>query len=132
MDEEFDNALKLEVLMAALREDHGASKDLLNQLAKMLSGAYPSGTTITRGGWFMSSDRPVNDLMVRFDEWQFQIVREKHGSFTAREMKLVRGVSLKTSEISVDECINKILAEMMRLSEKNSQTKDALKKFVVG
>ncbi|HEY9785907.1 MAG TPA: hypothetical protein V6D17_10930 [Candidatus Obscuribacterales bacterium] len=131
MDEE-DSALKLEVLTAALRADHGESKDLLEHLAKMLGGAYASGTTITRGGWFMSSNRPVQELTVRFDEWQFQIVREKHGTFTAREMKLVRGVALKTAEISMDECIERILREMMKLAEKNMQTRDALKKFVVG
>lgn len=132
MDEDLNDAMKLEVLTAALRADHGASKDLLEQLARMLSGAYPSGTTIKRGGWFMSSERPVQDLSVRFDEWQFQITREKHGSFTCREMKLVRGVALKTDQISMDDCIKKILGEMIKLSEKNGQTHEALKRFVVG
>jgi hypothetical protein len=132
MQEELDPALQFEVLAAKLKGDHGASGDMLEYLAKMLESSYEGGTKVTRGGWFMSKSRPVEELTVRFDEWQFQISRAKHGSLSARSMKLVRGVALKTNEIGMDECIEEIIKEVMKLAQKNAQTRDALNKFVSG
>lgn len=132
MQEELDPALQFEVLAAKLKGDHGASGDMLEYLAKMLESSYEGGTKITRAGWFMSKSRPVEELTVQFDEWQFQITRSKHGSITARSKKLVRGVALKTNEIGMDECIEEILKEVTKLAQKNAQTKDALNKFISG
>ena len=132
-DDNFDNsAMQFEVLAANLKADHGASGDLLEHLAKMLEASYAGGTKISRAGWFMSSKRPVEDLVVRFDDFQFQITRHKHGSVTARTSKLVRGVALKNTDISMEQCIDDILKELVKLGEKNAATRSALDKFVSG
>ena len=130
--DDFDQALQLDVLAASLRSDTAQSKDMLEQLAKMLQAAVPDGVTIARGGWFMSKERPIEELNVKFDDYQYQIVRQKHGSMIARSMKLVRGVVLKTNEVSVEKCIEDILASLKDMSEKNAQTRRALNKFVLG
>jgi hypothetical protein len=130
--DDFDQALQLDVLAASLRSDSAQAKDMLEQLARMLQAAVPEAVTIERGGWFMSKDRPIQELNVTFDDFQFQIVRQKHGSMTASSKKLVRGVVLKTNEISVEKCIEEILAGLKEMSEKNAQTRRALNKFVLG
>lgn len=130
--DDFDQALQLDVLAASLRSDTAQSTDMLEQLARMLQAAVPEAVTIERGGWFMSKERPLQELNVRFDDFQYQIVRQKHGSVTASAKKLVRGVVLKTNDISVEECIEKILASLKEMSEKNAQTRRALNKFVLG
>ncbi len=132
MSDELNPAIQFEVLAARLKEDHGASVDLLEMLARMLESSYSGGTKVTRGGWFMSKERPVEELSVRFDEWQFQIIRAKHGTVNASSKKLVRGVALKTNEISLEQCIDEIIKEIVKLSEKNSQTRAALDKFITG
>jgi hypothetical protein len=131
-EDDFDQALQLDVLAASLRADTVQSADLLEQLARMLQAAVPEAVTIKRAGWFMSKERPIEELDVIFDDYQYQIVREKHGSMTARSMKKVRGVVLKTTEISVEECIEDILGALKEMSEKNAQTRRALNKFVLG
>jgi hypothetical protein len=125
-------AMQFEVLAAKMRADHGASGDLLEFLAKMLESSYAGGTKVSRGGWFLSGNRPVQELLVTFDEWQFQITREKHGTVNARSKKLVRGVALKTNDINMDQCIEEVLKELVKLSQKNAQTRSALDKFVSG
>jgi hydrogenase maturation factor HypE len=130
--DDFDQALKLDVLAASLRADTLQSADLLEQLARMLQAAVPESVEISRGGWFLSKDRPIEELTVKFDEYQYQIVKQKHGSVTARSMKVVRGVVLKTTEIPVEKCIEEILAELERMAAKNAQTRRALNKFVLG
>lgn len=132
MEEDLDQALQVDVLAATLRSEHKQSADLLEFLAKMLESALPDSVTITRDGWFMSKSRPVKDLTVKFDEYQYQLVRERHGSFSARSMKLVRGVVLKTTEIPVDQCIDEIVGELVKLTEKNAAARRALNRFVLG
>lgn len=133
MDDELENrTLQFEVLAATLRADQNASGDRLEDLAKMLESSYAAGTKVTRGGWFMSAKRPVEDLVVRFDDYQFQITRQKHGTMTARSSKLVRGVALKNNDITMEQCIDDILKELVKLSQQNAATRSALDKFVSG
>ena len=132
MDEDLDQALQAEVLAAALRMDRQASGDLLEALAIKLSGSLPENTLITRGGWFLSSKRPVQELTVRFDEAHYQIQREKHGSFSARIMKVVRGVTLKTTDVPLDHWFNELAGELTQLAEHNKTMRQALQKFVIG
>src|SRR5262245_49045982 len=99
MEEDFNQALQVDVLAASLRLDTKESGDLIESLAQKLSQTLPENTTIRRAGWLFSSKHPVEEIHVRFDEKQYQIVRERHGSVSTRVMKVVRGVVLKTSDI---------------------------------
>ena len=132
VDDDLDQALQVDVLAAALRSDHRESADLLDFLARMLEESLPGNVTIVRDGWFMSKTRPVRELTVRFNNFHYQIVKEHHGVFCARAMKLVKGVVLKTTDISMDECIDNILRELAELAERNAQARRALNKFVLG
>ena len=103
MDENLDRALEVDVIAASLRLDRQEAGDLLEFLAQKLEQSLPQHTTVTRGGWFLSQERPVQEITVRFDDYHYQIVRERHGSLSAKVMKLVRGVVLKTTEIPIDQ-----------------------------
>lgn len=132
MNDELDEALQADVLIASLKADHKEAADALEYLAKMLELSLPEATQIKRGGWMMSKSRPVEELTVKFDDFHYQIVRERHGSFGARTMKVVRGVVLKTSDIALDECIASIIRSLTELADKNAQARKALNKFVLG
>ena len=127
-----EQALEIDVLMATLRQQGRETASLVEILAKMLEASLPDQTKIERGGWFMSKDRPVEKLFVRFDEFEYQIVRQGKASFSARQAKLVRGVILKTSDISMDQCIAEIIQSCTKSAESSAQTRDALNKFVHG
>lgn len=132
MEEESDRALQVDVLIASLRMNQSETKDRLEYLATMLEQALPANTSVKRGGWFLSAVKPVEELTVRFDDFHYQIARQRHGSLTALQMKLVRGVVLKTTEIPIDQCIDEIVRELAKLSENNIQDRDALNRFVTG
>ena len=59
-------------------------------------------------------------------------MREKRGAITARQMKIVRGVVLKTEEVAVDQWVQNLAAALANFAEKNSRTRAALQKFVIG
>ena len=132
MNDNLDQALEVDVLAAALRMDHQESGDLLEFLAKKLEQSLPQNTTVTRGGWFLSREHPVQQITVSFDDYQYQIIRERHGSFTAKVMKLVRGVVIKTTEIPIDQWTDEVAQQLAQLAQRSAQARSALNKFVVG
>jgi len=132
MPEDFDQALQVDVLAASLRMEHQESGDLLEFLAKKLEQSLPQNTTVTRGGWFLSKDHPVQEITVRFNDYQYQILRERQGSLTAKVMKLVRGVVLKTTEIPIHQWTDEVAQQLAQLAENSAQTRRALNKFVIG
>jgi hypothetical protein len=131
MQEDFDAALKMDVLTAALRMDKQQAKDLLEYLALKFQGCLPESTTIKRGGWILSAERPVEQLTIAFPDCQFQLERQKHGPVSAKIMKIVRGVVLKTTEVSVEEWTKQLAETLSQAASQNSATRDALQKLVM-
>jgi hypothetical protein len=132
MTEDLDPSLQVNVLAAALEMDRQESGDLLEFLAKKLELALPQQTTVTRSSKLFSRERPVKEITVRFDDYHYQIGREQHGSLTAKVMKLVRGVVLKTTEISVEQWTIEVAQQLAQLAQHSAQTRSALHKFVLG
>ncbi len=132
MENNFDQALAVDVLAAALHMDHQESGDLLEFLARKLEQSLPQNTIVTRGGGFFAKNHLVREVTVRFEDYQYQIVREKRGSLTAKVMKLVRGVVLKTTIVSVEQWTEELAQQLAILAEQSGQTRTALNRFVLG
>ncbi len=80
----------------------------------------------------MSKERLVKEITVRFNDYHYQIVRDRHGSLTAKVMKLVRGIVLKTTEISVEQWTEEVAQQLAQMAKQSAQTRAALNKFVLG
>ncbi len=132
MDDDFDQALEVDVLACSLQMDKTASGDLLESLAVKLEGALPDDTEVVRGGWILSNKKPVVSLSVTLGDIGFLLVREKKGSLTARQMKIVRGVTLSTKEVPTEKWVQDLAEALAAMAEQNSKTREALKKFVLG
>lgn len=131
MHDDLDESLRFETLAAALNIGKSQQKDLVETLAKMMTLSLPDNVSITRGGWILSKDKPIEELTIRFDDYHYRIIKEGSG-YSARTLKMVRGVALKTTELSLDDCFNEILKELTSLAEQNGKARDALQKFVSG
>jgi len=130
--DDYEEALQVDVLACSLQMDKSESGDLLEFLAAKLASALPEEVEITRGGWLLSAKKPVTELKVSLGEQGFQMIREKRGAITARQMKIVRGVVLKTEEVPVEKWVENLAQALAQMAEKNSRTKQALQKFVIG
>jgi hypothetical protein len=131
MSGELDPALEADVLAAALRLDNHESGDLLEFLAQKLEQSLPQQTAVTRGGGFLSKQRPVKEITLRFPDYHYQLTRQ-HGAVSARVQKLVRGVVLKTTEISVEQWTAEVAQQLVILAQQSAQTRTALSRFVLG
>lgn len=132
MDNSDDAALEFETLAAAMQLEQKQSKDLVESLATMLELSLPDNVTVTRGGWILSKQKPVQEMTVRFEEFHYQIIRDKSGSFSAKALKVVRGIALKSTDIELDQCFADILKGVSNLANKSARTRAALSKFVAG
>lgn len=132
LDQAFDQALEVDVLAAALRMDHQESGDLLEFLAQKLEQSLPQNTAVVRRGRFLSAEKPVQEITVCFSDYHYQIARERQGLLTAKVMKLVRGVVLKTTVIPVEQWTEEIAQQLAILAEQSGKTRMALHKFVLG
>ncbi len=133
MDDELDPALNFAVLAANMQLDRRETRTLVESLATMLQEALPDQVTITRGGWMLSKDKPIEDLLVRFDDVHYQISKQKNSkNYSAKALKIVRGIALKSTELEIAECISKIVEHLTAMSEKNSSMRSALRNFITG
>lgn len=132
MDDSDDDALEFEILTAALKMDQKQAQSLVESLATMLQTALPDAVTVTRGGWLLAKDKPVQELLVQFEDVHYKIVRGKSGSYDASQLKIARGIVLKTVNCDLDTCFKEILKGVSRQAGKNASARDALSKFVTG
>ena len=83
MQDEFDEGMQVEVLAQSLRMGKAESKELIETLATRLQTVMPEQTTVQRGGWMLSSVKPVRELIVRFDDCHLLLLQDKTGSVHA-------------------------------------------------
>jgi hypothetical protein len=132
MTSDFDDPLEFETLAAALKMDQQASADMVEQLARMLENCLPDQIEVKRGGGWLSKDKKVEQVTVKFEDTHYQIAREGQNRFTAKSLKVVRGIALKTNPIALDQCLKEIVAQVTALASHNEATRRALNKFVLG
>lgn len=130
--DDFEQALAFETLAASLKMDQKAAADMVEQLARMLSSCLPDSVEIKRGGNIFSKEKPVEQMTIKFDDSHYQIVKVSNGRYTAKHLKIVRGVALKTTEMPFDKCFNEIVQNLAAMAENNSAARLALNKFVLG
>lgn len=116
------------VQAADLRLQAEAAEETLEHLAKKLELTLPHLTTVTRGGWFFTKEKPVTALEVNFDEQRFQLVREGR-RVKPRIMKAVRGVVLSTRDVSLEEWSEGLASALNVLAKSSDQARTALAKL---
>jgi hypothetical protein len=129
MENNFDQALEVDVLAAALSIERQESGNLLELLARKLQLALPRNTQVKRQ-WFGLG--AIKTVTLCFEDCHYQISREHYGSLTAKTIKVIRGVSIKTTEISTEEWSQQVAQALAQMAVRNAQIRDALSKFTLG
>lgn len=128
--ENFEKGLDIDVVAASLGMGLKDTYDLLKFLAVKLEGALPQQTTVRRGGWFLAKERPVEEITLTLADLQFQLNREGRGVPTAKILKLVSGVVLKTTLVPIETWLQEIATVLVQESERSEAARNALSRFV--
>ncbi len=129
MTEDLDQALEVDVLAAALSLDRTASGDLLTLLAQKLTGSLPRNTQVKRGLLGLGA---VQSVTIVFEDCQYEISRDQYGSVVAKSIDIVRGIKIKTTQISTAEWSQAVAQTLAQKSAQNAEVRDGLNRFILG
>ena len=131
MSDEISKPMQTELFAASLRADKTDLKTFLDALAFKLEGSLLDYTRVTRQGSIFSRERSVKEVVVSLGEYQYRIGREKQGSLVAVRAHVVRGIVLKTEQISVDQWIGELSEALAQLANRSAQSRAALERFLL-
>jgi hypothetical protein len=127
-----DNSLQLAVLGQLLKKERDQTATTIESLASLLQAAVPDRVEVIRGGFFWNTVRPVETLKVSLDDASYHIAKSKHGAPTATKSQISRGITLKSTTISMEVCITEIVAKLTEFEKSSAATRIALNNFVAG
>jgi hypothetical protein len=131
MSDEMSRPMQTELFAASLRAEKADIKTFLDALAIKLEGSLPDYTRVVRQGSIFSHERSVKEIAVSLGEYQYRIGREKQGFLRAMRVHMVRGIALKTEQITVDQWIDELSEALALLASQNAQSRAALERFLL-
>jgi hypothetical protein len=129
MAEDLDRALEVDVLAAALSLDRQGSGDLLTLLAQKLTGGLPRNTKVRRS-WFGLG--AVQAVTICFADVHYEIGRQKYGDLVATSIQIVRGVKIKTTQMTTAEWSQAVAQTLAQEAERNAEVRAGLNRFILG
>lgn len=127
-----DESLNADVFAAMLQQGLQESQDLLEYLVLKFEGTLSHLMTVRRGGGLFAKAKPVQELSLRFQDQQYHLARDGRGFFSARILKEVRGIVLKTVEVPLKDWLNHVAQELARQAQASQASHQALERFVRG
>lgn len=123
-------ALEIDVLTSALNINSSDSQQMMELLAQKLEGALPHAVEVDREGSIFSGKKRVRSLTITFEEFQYQLVCEKNRKLSAKKLKVVRGIALKTVDIEFGQWVSDVAGELSKMAGESASARDALSKMV--
>jgi hypothetical protein len=125
-----NEGLGFEVLASSLRADLSDTKAFLAALAEKLGGALPQQCAVEwKGGGLFSKEKHVHRVTVELGENRYAIEHAGHGVRASRA-RVVRGISLKTEELPVDQWIDDLSRDLAAHAARNAQARMALERLL--
>ncbi len=119
-----DPGLNLDLLAASIRAD---AKDLglfIEVLASKLGDAIPNAITVEHEGGLFSKKK-VKRLHIQLADDRYSLSRAGQG-LKADHSHAVRGITLKTESIGVEEWIDILIRHLAELARSSAQARNAL------
>jgi hypothetical protein len=129
MTDDIDRSLEIDVLAAELSLDRSVSGDLLTLLAQKLIGSLPRHTQVERSLLGLGAVRAVT---ISFEDCQYIISRDRYGSVVAKSSDIVRGIKIKTTQITTAEWSQALAQTLSKKAAQNAEVRDGLNRFILG
>jgi hypothetical protein len=129
MTDELDRALEVDVLAAALCLDRQSSGDLLTLFAQKFTGGLPRNTQVKRSLFGLGA---IHSVTICFEDCQYQISRQRDGSMIAKSIQIVRGVKIKTTELTTAAWSQAIAQTLAQKAAQNAEVREGLNRFILG
>jgi hypothetical protein len=122
----------IDLLLASLRAGAADAHLFLQALDAKLEGALPGQVTVERHGGLFSRAHPVKTIALELGEHRYRIAEAGHGRPRAQRTRVVRGIALKTDELSVEEWLSSLAHELSDLAQSSERAREALERLLLG
>ena len=116
--------VRIGVATALAKEYAADQKHFLKLLAETLDHALPGEAETKTKGFF--SSKSIVGVSVALGDLRYSIDDPGRGPLMATRTKIVRGIALKTEEISVPECVEEISDALEARAGKTAEARNAL------
>jgi hypothetical protein len=129
--EEPESGLLAASIAAGLAREYAGDREMfLSLLVEALKPALGERLRVQRaGGWFRRSG-PVRRLELDLDDHRFALEVGKGGALSATRCRIVRGIALKTEELTVEEWLQAVAAALAEYGRTHREALEALKRRV--
>ncbi len=116
-------------MAAALRADASDLRVFVEALATKLEQSFPGRCRVQRGG--LLGKGPVRHISVELGDGRYELAHQD-GSISTRRSAVVRGISLKTDEVGLDEWIDALAAQLTAEAERSERGRLAVERLLSG
>jgi hypothetical protein len=120
---------QFDLLAASLRADAVDLKAFVEALAVKLSESFPARVRIERSGGRLRGKGGVRQLAVRLGDGEYQLASEG-GQVVCTRKVIVRGIALRTEQLSLEEWIDRLAAELVAEAGKTESDRVALERML--
>jgi hypothetical protein len=108
----------------------GDREMFLSLLVESLRPALGERLRVERaGGWFRR-DGPIRQIELDMDAHRFTLLVGKGGSLSATQCRIVRGIALKTEDLSVEAWLQAVAEAVAEFAHTHQEALEALKRRV--
>jgi hypothetical protein len=129
MEDSFESqdSVRIGVAAALARQFTADARGFLPLLCKVLRQWLPNETREITTGLFKKSTVGVE---VSLDEFRYKILDPGNGRPVAERVKVVRGIALKTEEISMERCLEEISEAIELRAQKSTEDRAAMARML--
>jgi hypothetical protein len=125
-----DTDQDFERLAASLRADSGDVSTFLEVLAVKFQGALPGRAKIDyQSSGVVRRTKTVRRIALEMGDDRFELTRER-GAVVARRTRVVRGITLKSDQLSLDGWVEELTRALVQQGSNSSQDRQALERLL--
>jgi len=125
--EEFSEVGVAGALAHAYAQD---ARTFLPLLAQVLTSALPDETQVERRGGLFQREKPVRKVTVALGDSIYTLEDLGRGPLAAQRAKVVRGITLKTEAVPVEDWLADLSAHVASRAQQNEKAFFALKNLL--
>lgn len=88
------------------------ARNFLPLLASVLGASLPAETEIERKGGLFQKQKPIHKISVTLGDQIYTLEDAGRGPLTAQRLKIVRGITLKTEALPIEDWLAELSAEI--------------------
>lgn len=121
--------VELELVAASLRADAADLRVFVEALTSKLEQSFPGRCRVQRAGLFGKGE--VRRISVTVGDGRYELMHDA-GVVSARRSSVVRGITLKSDELGLDEWIDALATQVVAEAGRSERGRLALEKLLSG